>query len=721
MARGKEEDNLAASLGSPALLDKFDRLRDLNICHIVSLPQLVVVGDQSSGKSSVLESLTGFPFPRAPGLCTRYVTQIACRRVNQESVAISIIPGAGASAAHTEKLKGFLAKTTDIYGEDFGRIFREASAVMGIRSAEDGDEGAKSLDTFSDDILKIEITGPTQFPLTVIDVPGIFRSATPGLTTENDILLVRAMVERAIKDERTIILAVVPCNVDIATQEILKLASDADPTGMRTMGVLTKPDLATEKATQQVIIDLVLGKRNDLKLGYCIVKNRSADDDRSSLRDRDEAEKVFFKSEPWHQLHDSKRVGIGALRQRLSSLIQSITKKEFPRVRDDVQKELHLCEGKLRTLGNSRADSMSQRAFLAEVAANFQVIVADALDAKYSRRDLFKDSDMKLITRIMEGNETFATQFAKRGHKKYFENENDDSASDPKWSFISDYTLFSPDFNSFPELHDILLEYDYLCPQPEDNVMDCIKDVYGKSRGPELGTFGGALLAAAFKVQAEKWEKIVRRHTSYAIVLVHVFIKKALIEACPDERTRTELWDSLILEKLQEGYKKAMDHANFLLNVECNGTPVTLNGYFSEQLDRSRSDRYQARIKETATSYSVDKVRGWWLSNAALEKVVLAKSGNVDNICKDVHDILRSYYRVSRKRLVDTVCQYVVHHFLLESKDGPLRLFNTKLVLELSDDKLEAIAGEDAGILCERERLTLEVKSLKAAVGILRS
>lgn len=121
----------------------------------------MVVGDQSSGESSVLESLTGFPFPRAPGLCTRYVTQITCRRVNQESVAISVIPGAGVSVARKEKLRAVHAETTDIYGENFARIFREASAALGIRGGGNGKpDGDKSLDTFSDDILKIEITGP---------------------------------------------------------------------------------------------------------------------------------------------------------------------------------------------------------------------------------------------------------------------------------------------------------------------------------------------------------------------------------------------------------------------------------------------------------------------------------------------------------------------------------------------------------------------------------
>lgn len=300
-----------------------------------------------------------------------------------------------------------------------------------------------------------------------------------------------------------------PCNVDIATQEILKLANDADPTGLRTMGVLTKPDLATERATQQVIIDLVLGKRNDLKLGYCVVKNRSADDDLSSLQDRNDAEKVFFKSEPWCQLESSGRIGIDALRQRLSGLIQSITRRELPRVRDDIQKKLHATEEKLRALGDSRADTMSQRSYLAEVARKFQDIVGDALDAKYTRHKLFKDPDMRLITRIMESNEAFTTKFSMRGHNQHFEKEHDGSASSGVGEESADeYAALAtkdeadesegkdkspaekgePGSSPFPELNDILLNHDYVCAKPQHNIMDCIKEVYRSSRGPELGT-----------------------------------------------------------------------------------------------------------------------------------------------------------------------------------------------------------------------------------------
>jgi hypothetical protein len=78
------------------------------------------------------------------------------------------------------------------------------------------------------------------------------------------------------------------------SQDILKLAEKADPEGSRTTGVLTKPDLSTEAATRDVIIDLVLGKRNRLELGYYIVKNRGIDDNSSMLQQHANTKKAFF-------------------------------------------------------------------------------------------------------------------------------------------------------------------------------------------------------------------------------------------------------------------------------------------------------------------------------------------------------------------------------------------------------------------------------------------
>src|ERR1700753_1909149 len=96
--------------------------------------------------------------------------------------------------------------------------------------------------TFSEDVLCLEICGPAEEHFSVIDVPGIFRKTTEGVTTKEDQEMVRAMVWRYMKNPRSIMLTVIPANVDIATQEILSMAEEADNDGHRTLGVLTKPD-----------------------------------------------------------------------------------------------------------------------------------------------------------------------------------------------------------------------------------------------------------------------------------------------------------------------------------------------------------------------------------------------------------------------------------------------------------------------------------------------
>ena len=127
---------------------------------------------------------------------------------------------------------------------------------MGLKGSGASDEGAE---TFSDDVLKIDICGPKQQHLSVIDVPGIFRNTTEGVTTDADMDVVRNMVNHYMKNPRSVILAVIPANVDIATQEILKMAEKCDPKGQRTLGVLTKPDLV-DKGAENRIVDLVEGR-----------------------------------------------------------------------------------------------------------------------------------------------------------------------------------------------------------------------------------------------------------------------------------------------------------------------------------------------------------------------------------------------------------------------------------------------------------------------------
>jgi hypothetical protein len=196
---------------------------------------------------------------------------------------------------------------------------------MGLGGGEDkkGDRG-----TFSEDVLKLEICGPDQEHFSVIDVPGIFRKTTEGVTTTADKEMVKSMVRRYMDNPRSIMLTVVPANVDIATQEILTMAEEADEDGHRTLGVLTKPDLVDDGA-EGPVTDLLEGKRHKLALGWCMVKNLGQKQLQTPSSDRGAIEMEFFRdTAPWNTL-DKDKVGIGALRIRLQEVLASNIRREF--------------------------------------------------------------------------------------------------------------------------------------------------------------------------------------------------------------------------------------------------------------------------------------------------------------------------------------------------------------------------------------------------------
>lgn len=189
--------------------------------------------------------------------------------------------------------------------------------------------------TFSNDVLRLEIAGPNQEHLSVIDVPGIFKRTTSGLTTKADMEMVEGMVYNYMKNPRCIMLAVVPANVDIATQEILEKAEDVDPEGIRTLGVLTKPDLV-DKGAEKNVIDLMEGKTHQLKLGWHMLRNAGQAELQKSIAERQAIGRSFFDQKaPWNGLEKDK-VGIESFRVRLQEILADNIRREFPQVRSPV-------------------------------------------------------------------------------------------------------------------------------------------------------------------------------------------------------------------------------------------------------------------------------------------------------------------------------------------------------------------------------------------------
>ena len=132
------------------MMDLVDRLRRAGLSSVLQLPQLVVSGDQSSGKSSVLEAITEIPFPRKENLCTRFATEIIMRRDAEASISCKINPHEATAEDVQVKLKDFSKSIHDF--KELPSLIEEATAVMGLDSQK----------AFSKDVLSIEICGPNR-------------------------------------------------------------------------------------------------------------------------------------------------------------------------------------------------------------------------------------------------------------------------------------------------------------------------------------------------------------------------------------------------------------------------------------------------------------------------------------------------------------------------------------------------------------------------------
>ncbi|XP_031138509.1 dynamin-1-like protein isoform X3 [Sander lucioperca] len=238
---------------------------------IIQLPQIVVVGTQSSGKSSVLESLVGRDvLPRGTGIVTRrplilqlvHIEPEDRRKTSEENATESKKNGRLYRGIDGEEWGKFLHTKNKIY-TDFEEIRQEIEAETQRISG--NNKG------ISNEPIHLRIFSPHVVNLTLVDLPGITK--VPVGDQPKDIeLQIRELIFKYIFNPNSIILAVTAANTDMATSEALKVAREVDPDGRRTLAVVTKLDLM-DAGTDAM--DVLMGRVIPVKLGIIGVVNRS--------------------------------------------------------------------------------------------------------------------------------------------------------------------------------------------------------------------------------------------------------------------------------------------------------------------------------------------------------------------------------------------------------------------------------------------------------------
>jgi interferon-induced GTP-binding protein Mx1 len=349
-----------------------DSLQNIGIDEELPIPQIVVFGDQSSGKSSLLESISGIPFPKGTGLVTRCPTRISlstCDPKEMWSAEVKI----PASLPESEEFNK-IGKITSVDG--LSRRLAEAAAIVCPKNANE----------FSSEVIQVHVQSPTMPNLSLIDLPGIIRTTTAG-QDRSVIANVDALLESYLRQPETVILAVIPSNQDIATIDILERATIYDPAGVRTIGVLTKPDLI-DRGAEDEVLKIVQNIRKPLKLGYVIVKNRSQQELKTSVtlaQSQKNEDAYFSQHEVWQKIIPSSR-GIKPLCEKLTSIIVNRAMDRGPTLKWYLQDKLSKTDAKLTELGIEIPDSeVAKSKTLIKIVARYcatlrQIAVGDYRD-----------------------------------------------------------------------------------------------------------------------------------------------------------------------------------------------------------------------------------------------------------------------------------------------------------------------------------------------------
>ncbi|KAG8813026.1 hypothetical protein FRC19_002720 [Serendipita sp. 401] len=335
-----------------------NHLTSYGLQHKLDLPGIAVIGSQSVGKSSLIESISGITLPRATGTCTRCPIECRLSRVDREwSCEVYLLI---ARELREVKFGDVVKDKSDV--ED--RIRRAQLAVLNPSKDPlkvlDGTAAIGSNElSFSTDVVSVRISGRNVDDLSFVDLPGIFISVRYG-DKDSDIDDVRNLVTGFIKKPSCLILLVISCESDIENQSARRLAKQLDPTGDRTIPVLTKPDRIAAGSYRSWLA-LLENKEERFKHGWYCVKQANLEQLEGGItwEDARKNERSFFdKKAPWSQLDERIRLRLGtsALTNAVHNILFDLIVARLPGLLREVEVRLKSIQEELAESPNKVKD-----------------------------------------------------------------------------------------------------------------------------------------------------------------------------------------------------------------------------------------------------------------------------------------------------------------------------------------------------------------------------
>jgi GTPase SAR1 family protein len=674
------------------LLDIIDRLRSHGISRYIDLPEIIVCGDQSAGKSSILEGISGMSFPAKDNVCTRFATEVVLRRSATMGVNVSITPGPERTKQERDALAKFSPPQVDLTtndGKGLATVVDLARDAMGL--------GAPDSKGFSADVLKVEISGPNQPNLTMVDLPGLFRASNSDQKA-SDAPMVKSMVEACMKRPRSIILAVVSARSDFSLQEVTEMARELDPQGARTLGLITKPDTLDEGSDSEAsYLNLALNRDVVLKLGWHVVKNRSYAERNYTNAERNASEERFFKRGVWADL-DRNILGVTTLRTRLSNVLKDQILSNLPSLTRDVREGIDEVSAQILSMGMQRATISEQRRYLCQFAEKFTSLIKAAEEGAY--HDPFFGIEVdgfsrRLRAEVRQELDLFTEEMHSRGEAQVIVDEQ----------AVDESPVEIYDTRSTKEKYEdprITWRQRYLAD---------VEDIIRKDRGRELpGLFNPMIVTTLFRKQCQPWREIAERAKDRILDSVHAIARDMAQHVAIAETADVLLG---IISDRFESLKEAVDDKLVeLLDQHLNGHPITCNRDLLGTVRETHLERQRQRI-QTILRYSNE-----YGEDYAVNQFVEAYRQDLQSYGSSMAlDYMQSYYKIAIEHFIDGFSTLAIEHCLVAKLST---LFSPVFVAEFSDEETRRLSAETPSTAAERQRCMRKLEVLERGMSDLR-
>lgn len=653
-------------------LDIIDRLRSVGLSQEVSLPQIVVMGDQSSGKSSVLQSIAGIPFPRGSGLVTRcpielilkksedinssWSGEVSIRWDREQPTDSGIVTDMDSLLVKIQKLSNILA-STGVNG------FSHHSIVVRVVSKDSPD-------------------------LTLIDLPGIVRTSTAG-QDRGVIEQVNSLIDSYSSSPNTIILAVVPCNQDIATIDILERAAVVDPAGIRTIGVLTKPDLIGPGGENEAV-EVILNKRKPLKLGYIMVKNMSSFSSKSisssieSISKTREEEMEYFSTHSVFSAYlDRNLFGVNNLVKSLSRILVQHIHRTLPSIIKDVR--LLLSESKM-------------------------------LQSKIGYQP-HESSDVRnaLVKKMNE----YCQYFRKSSRGEYREAKGYLALSDPE---VRLHYLAS---QRFKVLHQRIMTQRPLFEREDSPESVLLIKELQSHKGRDLpGFFNMHVFSSCMVVFIEEWRTSIEEILFDTRTVIHQAAQKLAQVSCQHYPALQTAIFKVVQDIASPIYDECREEGEKILAKELE--PFTSQDVLLEVVNSIRFRAFDSVLAQVIDSIEPKKLGG---NRYQIEEDMKKKLGNwymrrhgvdAQGNLQEMITLVQAYWDIASRRFIDNVCMHMDKGFIARVVQE-LETQATLFAVTCSETELAQLMQEDVDIAQKRLEISEKIKVLQAAADILDS